>query len=130
MDRRHFATGADVALVPTSALPRKLARSSELPWFSTYLANVEQALGDAPVPVHPHEPVHLVAVAGDIYDPHAVAVTTPDGRMLGRLPTSQSRIIRPLLEAGRPLAATVGEVRHIPRPAIRIEITVGEPLAA
>ncbi len=53
--------------------------------------------------------VGLRREADNDYDHDAIAVVTPEGRRLGYLPRARNEVIARLLDAGKPLIATIRE---------------------
>lgn len=127
MDRRLFLTNPDDGAVDTptesSAKPAKSAL------LSTYVSNVDDHLGPDAIPVRQNTSVSLAKLAEKHYGTSTVAVVTIEGRMIGYLSTSQSRLLAPLLDAGLQPVARVAEVKTIPRPSIRIEIELSSPMS-
>jgi hypothetical protein len=122
MERRAFlmglggglASGASVGFTQPQTAPGR-------PLVSTYIANV------------PADSRHLPARGESIlvsrddayaYDPYALAVKTRSGELLGYVPPIHSRIIEPMLAGGYEAHAWVEESHSIPRPKVRIALTL------
>ncbi len=126
MDRRSFFAvgggfaaflpGVGAAAVPTAA-------NQPTPLISTYVTNIADTVGRGPLPVKAGSGVELRLVAR-AYDPDSVMVLSQEEVPLGYLPTNQSRLIAPLMRAGKLLSATVTGGRHGDRPSISISISL------
>lgn len=132
MDRRLFLTGIGGGLAGTltgvHAAEKNVPASKAL--LSTYVTNVADFLGTDPVPVGRNAPLALTRVNNRAYDANTIAVATSKGRVIGYLPTNQSRIMAPLLDAGMQASARVADVKNYPRPAVRIEIALSPASSA
>lgn len=127
MDRRIFLTNPDAGAVGKPS--ENHANPAKTALLSTYVSNVDDHLGTDAIPVRQNTSVALARLAEQQYDACTIAVVTIEGRIIGYLPTSQSRLLAPLLDAGLKPVVRVAEVKTIPRPSIRIEIELSSPVS-
>jgi hypothetical protein len=73
--------------------------------------------------------VDLRREADNEHDPDAIAVVTPDGRRLGYLPRRRNEVIARLLDAGKPLTATIREWSRPDDESPWLDITLAIALA-
>lgn len=123
MERRLFlaALGGGIASATTAgASVRKAARPALI---STYISNVADTNKSRVLPPV-GSALELRVDSERAYDRRSVVVSTPDGDALGYLPSVHGRTIEPLLSAGFDMKAKVVASRMMPRPAVRIEISL------
>lgn len=100
MDRRGFFTCAGGGLAGTVLAAPASARtaSAAAPVVSTYITGLARVAGNALPPAGTE--VVLQRDLSDLYDPHALSVSTADGQRLGRIPPIHSRMLEPFVAAG------------------------------
>lgn len=124
MRRRSFIAGAAAgAAAAAPGLGRARPEREEVPLLDTYLTNVADVCGDAPVGVVAGENLTLRGRPRP-YDSRSISALRQDGRPIGYLPTNQSRILASLLAAGVLMQARVTRVRTGPRPGVAISVCV------
>ncbi|WP_371713055.1 HIRAN domain-containing protein [Aminobacter sp. J44] len=68
------------------------------PVVSTYITGLARVAGNALPPAGTE--VVLQRDLSDLYDPHALSVSTANGERLGRIPPIHSRMLEPFVAAG------------------------------
>lgn len=125
MERRLFlgAVGGSLALplVGSSAAARPTI--AEPSTIESYVTNVADVANVRSLP-EPGTPLVFTVDHGRSYDPQSVLVSTPEGRPLGYLPRDQGRIMAALLSSGVGIEGRVDAVKPVPRPSIKLSITV------
>lgn len=120
--RRAFLAGLGgvAALAPVAAFGAARPLPQEIALPPSYVTNLPEQL--------PHEAVEagaelrLVREPERRYDAASVAVFTRRGSRLGYLPTDQSRILAPLLDAGLPVRGEVIAAGTTPRPFLQLNL--------
>ncbi len=125
MQRRAFIAGiagAAAAGVPASAkTARSRSRSGLIRSYVTGLATGISGAGDLPAAGNV---VALVRAPHRRFDKQSIAVLDREGRLLGYLPGTHSRILAPLIEHGLAFEGHVLSSKTMPRPALHLEVLV------
>jgi hypothetical protein len=122
MKRRAFLMGLSSGVVGGASVGHAQTRSAtDMPLVSTYIANLSADSRQLPA-----RGERIVVNRDDAYayDPHALAVRRSSGELLGYVPPIHSRIIGPMLCGGYEAHAWVEDSQFIPRPKVRIALTV------
>lgn len=130
MHRRGFLAGVAGGLF--AGMPAALAGPPQTPRMarlSTYVTNVRDLLGPDTVAVQPGARLLLTRERGRAYDPGSIGVAMADATLIGYLPSAQSRVLAPMMDAGIAVSAVVTRVKAGPRPGVDIEVMIeGPPL--
>lgn len=131
MERRSFMILAgglplsSAAFAPT-AFSGHIVAGADAVLLKSYVTNLDTR-GMVPLrSIDQDTPLALRRDRNRRYDRNSIAVTTLDDRMLGYLPTDQSRTLAPLIDAGLELTVTVLEIRpaHSPGSRSRLRVTL------
>jgi hypothetical protein len=124
MDRRHFLSALGGSIASGAVLGQASARQAgRQALITTYVSNVADITVASALPTAGSR-LALRVDETRSFDPRSVLVSTEEGQDLGYLPPIHSRTIEPLLSAGFDLDARVAASRTMPRPAVRIEISL------
>lgn len=117
--RRAFLAGVGglAALAPSIATGAGAPVEIALP--ASYATNLPERL---PRSVAAGMPLRLVREPERPYDAASVAVLSGDGERIGYLPTIQSRMLAPLLDAGLSARGEVVAAGTSPRPFVRLNL--------